>query len=103
VTETRTIHVGALARVEGEGALHLRVENGRLVDLRLEIYEPPRFFEAFVRGRRAASCRICCRASAASSMAYQMGVPRSRRLGRALPRLLRRLYYAGGGSSHLLT
>ena len=48
---TTTIKVGALARVEGEGALHVRVREGRVEDVRLEIYEPPRFFEAFLRGR----------------------------------------------------
>ena len=41
----------ALARVEGEGALHVRLRDGRVEDVRLRIYEPPRFFEAFLRGR----------------------------------------------------
>ncbi|KRV48989.1 dehydrogenase [Wenjunlia vitaminophila] len=48
---TRTVHVGALSRVEGEGELRLRVEQGRVTEARLRIYEPPRFFEAFLRGR----------------------------------------------------
>jgi coenzyme F420-reducing hydrogenase alpha subunit len=68
-----TVRVEALARVEGEGALHLRVHNGQVRELRLEIYEPPRFFEAFLRGRRleeapditARICGIC-------PVAYQM-------------------------------
>ncbi len=63
----RTIRVGALARVEGEGALHL-VMSGRTVEaVRLEIFEPPRFYEAFLRGRHfmevpditARICGIC--------------------------------------------
>jgi sulfhydrogenase subunit alpha len=69
----RTLRVGSLARVEGEGAMHVRL-NGRTVeDVRLEIYEPPRFIEAFLRGRSyteppditARVCGIC-------PVAYQM-------------------------------
>ena len=69
----RTLAVSALARVEGEGAMHVRVRGGAVEDVRLEIYEPPRFFEAFLRGRRhteppditARICGIC-------PVAYQM-------------------------------
>ncbi|GAA0505142.1 Ni/Fe hydrogenase subunit alpha [Paractinoplanes deccanensis] len=69
----RLIDVRALARVEGEGAMHVRVRDGAVADVRLEIYEPPRFFEAFLRGRRhteppditARICGIC-------PVAYQM-------------------------------
>jgi sulfhydrogenase subunit alpha len=63
----RTLQVGAIARVEGEGALRVRVDGDRVVDAQLNIYEPPRFFEAFLRGRRyteppditARICGIC--------------------------------------------
>ena len=63
----RALSVNALARVEGEGGLHVRVEGDRVVDARLRIYEPPRFFEAFLRGRAhteppditARICGIC--------------------------------------------
>ena len=73
MAERRTIEVGALARVEGEGALHVTVEGGAVSDLRLEIFEPPRFFESFLRGRAvgelpdlvARICGIC-------PVAYQM-------------------------------
>jgi coenzyme F420-reducing hydrogenase alpha subunit len=106
---TRTIEVGALARVEGEGALHLRVEQGRVVDLRLEIYEPPRFFEAFARGRHgdelpdllARICGIC-------PVAYQMSAVHALEAAWGVApspavRALRRLYYAGEWiESHLL-
>jgi coenzyme F420-reducing hydrogenase alpha subunit len=47
----RSVEVPVIARVEGEGALHVAVEDGEITDLRLEIYEPPRFFEAFLAGR----------------------------------------------------
>lgn len=67
------IRVPILARVEGEGAMHVQVDGGRVTDIRLEIYEPPRFFEAFLRGRgheepvdiTARICGIC-------PVAYQM-------------------------------
>ena len=45
------LHVGTLARVEGEGAMHVEVRDGRVSDVQLQIYEPPRFYEAFLRGR----------------------------------------------------
>ena len=69
----RVLDVRALARVEGEGAMHVRVRDGAVDDVRLEIYEPPRFFEAFLRGRAyteppditARICGIC-------PVAYQM-------------------------------
>ncbi|WP_329320640.1 Ni/Fe hydrogenase subunit alpha [Streptomyces sp. NBC_01262] len=70
---SRVLRVGSLSRVEGEGALHLRVHGGRVSEARLQIYEPPRFFEAFLRGRAyteppditARVCGIC-------PVAYQM-------------------------------
>ena len=63
----RALTVGSLARVEGEGAMHVRVTDGRVSDVRLQIYEPPRFFEGFLRGRAhteppditARICGIC--------------------------------------------
>ena len=67
------INVPLLARVEGEGALDLDIDRGRLVAARLRIFEPPRFFEKLVEGRRAEEmpdlvariCGIC-------PVAYQM-------------------------------
>ncbi|MBI4260583.1 MAG: nickel-dependent hydrogenase large subunit [Actinobacteria bacterium] len=69
----RTVHVPTIARVEGEGALHIRLRDGEILDLRLEIYEPPRFFEGFLAGRHFSEvpdivpriCGIC-------PVAYQM-------------------------------
>jgi len=63
----RTLATSALARVEGEGAMYVRVDDGRAEEVRLNIYEPPRFFEAFLRGRSyteppditARVCGIC--------------------------------------------
>ncbi|TXH75592.1 nickel-dependent hydrogenase large subunit [Thiobacillus sp.] len=69
MTERRSvaIHVPVLARVEGEGALDLRIEQGDIAELRLRIFEPPRFFEKFLEGRHyteipdmvARICGIC--------------------------------------------
>jgi sulfhydrogenase subunit alpha len=72
-TTGRVIDVAALARVEGEGALHVRIDGDEVVGVELDIYEPPRFFEAFLRGRgyqeppdiTARICGIC-------PVAYQM-------------------------------
>ncbi|HYM98079.1 MAG TPA: nickel-dependent hydrogenase large subunit, partial [Candidatus Sulfotelmatobacter sp.] len=69
----RTIRVSDLGRVEGEGALHVKVRGGVVKDVRLELFEPPRFFEALLRGRSyldpvditARICGIC-------PIAYQM-------------------------------
>jgi sulfhydrogenase subunit alpha len=75
---SRTVRVDQLARVEGEGALHLDVVDGAVADVRLRIFEPPRFFEAFLRGRAhteppditARICGIC-------PVAYQMSACRA--------------------------
>lgn len=64
---TVSIHVPVLTRVEGEGALDLRIDNGEIAELRLRIFEPPRFFEKFLEGRHyseipdmvARICGIC--------------------------------------------
>ena len=48
---TKTIKVDYIARVEGEGALDLEIADGRVTSAELRIFEPPRFFEAMLRGR----------------------------------------------------
>jgi coenzyme F420-reducing hydrogenase alpha subunit len=63
----RTLITSGLARVEGEGAMYVRVTGSQVDEVRLDIYEPPRFFEAFLRGRSyteppditARVCGIC--------------------------------------------
>jgi coenzyme F420-reducing hydrogenase alpha subunit len=70
---TKTIKTDYLARVEGEGAMLVKIADGRVDEVKLNIYEPPRFFEAFLRGRAfteapditARICGIC-------PVAYQM-------------------------------
>jgi coenzyme F420-reducing hydrogenase alpha subunit len=98
---TTTIKVGALARVEGEGALHVRVRDGSVEDVRLEIYEPPRFFEAFLRGRPLGDapditsricgiCPIAYQLSACAAIEDALGIEVSEQIRR-----LRRLIYCG--------
>ncbi len=65
--DSRTVHVEGLAHVEGEGSLLVEVRDGTVETVELEIFEPPRFFEAFLQGRRhteppditARICGIC--------------------------------------------
>jgi coenzyme F420-reducing hydrogenase alpha subunit len=69
----RTFEVKALSRVEGEGALYVKLNGNEVEHVELNIYEPPRFFESFLRGRAihevpditARICGIC-------PVAYQM-------------------------------
>ena len=105
----RTFEVKALSRVEGEGALYVKLDGDRVEHVELNIYEPPRFFEAFLRGREvrevpditARICGIC-------PVAYQMSA--SHALEKALGlemtpeirRLRRLLYCAEWIESHAL-
>ncbi|MGO9902418.1 MAG: Ni/Fe hydrogenase subunit alpha [Solirubrobacteraceae bacterium] len=50
-SDQRTLRVDYLARVEGEGAMYVKISGDEVEDVKLRIYEPPRFFEAFLRGR----------------------------------------------------
>ncbi len=69
----RTIKVDYLARVEGEGALHIKLKGDEVVDVKLRIFEPPRFFEAFLRGRDCSEAPdITARICGICPIAYQM-------------------------------
>jgi coenzyme F420-reducing hydrogenase alpha subunit len=97
----RTLSVGTLTRVEGEGALHVTLQDGALQSVQLNIYEPPRFFEAFLRGRAhteppdltARVCGICpvaYQVSACNAIEDACGVEVDEELV-----ALRRLLYCG--------
>ena len=98
---TKTIKTDYLARVEGEGAMLVRIVNDRVEEVKLNIYEPPRFFEAFLRGRyfteapdiTARICGICPVAyqmSSVKAMEQICGIEVDGQL-----RALRRLLYCG--------
>lgn len=97
--QRRTIRVKAITRVEGEGGLDIVLDGERLESVRLNIFEPPRLFEAFLRSRpleevpdiTARICGIC-------PVAYQMSSVHAleKALGISVSeeiRLLRRLLY----------
>lgn len=99
--DTRTLRVSALTRVEGEGALHVELRDGVPQRVELNIYEPPRFFEAFLRGRSyteppdltARICGICpvaYQTSACNAIEDACGVTLDPEL-----QALRRLLYCG--------
>ena len=99
--KSRTLKVDALARVEGEGGLLVKVVGGKVTDVKVNIYEPPRFFEAFLRGRSFAEAPdITARICGICPVAYQMSAVHAmedafgiRVIGPL--RLLRRLLYCG--------
>jgi sulfhydrogenase subunit alpha len=105
----RMLAATGLARVEGEGSLYVRVGDGWVEEVRLDIYEPPRFFEAFLAGRSFAeppdiTARIC----GICPVAYQTSACQAieEACGVTLPGPLadlRRLLYCGEWiSSHAL-
>jgi sulfhydrogenase subunit alpha len=98
---TRRIEVPALARVEGEGGMYIGIKDGQIDEIRVDIYEPPRFFEGFLRDRylqevpdiTARICGIC-------PVAYQMSsvYALEHAVGYTITpsvRALRRLLYCG--------
>jgi sulfhydrogenase subunit alpha len=99
--KSRSIKVDYLARVEGEGGISIKIQDKAVTDVKFDIFEPPRFFEAFLRGRyfteapdiTARICGICPVAYQMSSihaMENACGVTVTGQL-----RALRRLIYCG--------
>ena len=99
--KSKTIKVDYLARVEGEGAVSVKIRDHHVSGVQVKIFEPPRFFEAFLRGRKfsevpditARICGIC-------PVAYQMSACQAIEdaFGMEIPapiRSLRRLLYCG--------
>jgi coenzyme F420-reducing hydrogenase alpha subunit len=106
---SRTIRVNALARVEGEGGLTIRLRDGQVDEVELRIFEPPRFYEAFLRGRSAVEVPdITSRICGICPIAYQMSSVHAleKIVDVTLPpplRALRRLLYCGEWiESHVL-
>ncbi|WP_328401521.1 Ni/Fe hydrogenase subunit alpha [Nocardia sp. NBC_00403] len=109
MSHRRELKVGSLARVEGEGALRVVVTDGHVESAELSIYEPPRFFEAFLRGRAYTEppditsrvcgiCPVAYQTSACNALEQLCGAELDRPLAD-----LRRLMYCGEWiSSHSL-
>ncbi len=107
--KNKTIKVDLLARVEGEGQLYVRIKNDTVADVKFSIIEPPRFYEAFLRGRKFTeapdiTARICgiCPVAYQMSSAHAMESICNTRIDGQL-RELRRLLYCGEWiESHVL-
>jgi sulfhydrogenase subunit alpha len=97
----KNIEVPALARVEGEGGLFIRMKDGKAIEVRLDIYEPPRFFEAllidrFIQEVPDITARICGICPVAYQMSSIMAIEAA--LGIEVSSdiyALRRLFYCG--------
>lgn len=98
---TRTFKFEALSRVEGEGSVTLKTRDGNLAEVNLRIFEPPRFFEAFLVGRShdevpditsriCGICPIAYQTSSATAFESLFGITLD-----PMVRELRRLIYAG--------
>jgi coenzyme F420-reducing hydrogenase alpha subunit len=105
----QTLATSGLARVEGEGGMYVRVSGSEVEEVRLDIYEPPRFFEAFLRGRAYTEppditsricgiCPVAYQTSACQAIEDACGASVDGPLA-----VLRRLLYCGEWiSSHVL-
>ncbi len=100
-TNERTLSVEILARVEGEGGLSIRLRDGKVDEVKLNIFEPPRFYEAFLRGRSMTelpdlTARICGICPVAYQFSACLAIEDA--CGVTVPdsvRALRRLLYCG--------
>ena len=106
---TKTIKVDLLARVEGEGAFKVVVRDGKVASTEFRIFEPPRFFEAFLRGRAYSDAPdITARICGICPVAYQMSAVHAMEAAFGVSvtgplRELRRLLYCGEWiESHVL-
>ncbi len=99
--KSEIIKVKYLARVEGEGGLYVKVKDNAVTEVQLRIFEPPRFFEAFLKGRNFSEapdltsricgiCPVAYQMSAVHAMEDAFGVTVTGPL-----RALRRLIYCG--------
>jgi coenzyme F420-reducing hydrogenase alpha subunit len=101
MADIKRIRVEMLARVEGEGALEVDIAGGTVQSVRLSIFEPPRLFEAFLRGRAATEAPdIAARICGICPVAYQMSASHAIEAAFGMQpgpeiRALRRLLYCG--------
>ncbi len=106
---TRNLSLELMTRVEGEGSFSVTLDGDRVEHAQLRIFEPPRFFEAFLRGRAAAEtpditaricgiCPVAYQTSACNAVENAFGV----RLDPMVAELRRLLYCGEWISSHTL-
>jgi len=108
-TGSRVIKVNMLARVEGEGGLYVKIKDNDVKDVKLKIFEPPRLFEGFMRGRAYSEAPdITARICGICPVAYQMSAVHAMENAFGIKvddaiRNLRRLLYCGEWiESHIL-
>ena len=69
----KSVKVDLLARVEGEGGFQVKIRDQHVQTAAVKIFEPPRFFEAFLRGRKFSEAPdITARICGICPVAYQM-------------------------------
>lgn len=52
MSNTKTIEIHHVTRTEGHGNIIAKITDGNLEEVRFDVVEAPRFFEAFLRGQR---------------------------------------------------
>jgi len=103
------VDTGPMARVEGEGSLSIAETDTGVPEVKLNIFEPPRFFEALLRGRRAEEvpdivsricgiCPVAYQISSLNALEELFGVE----VDEQVRRLRRILYYGEWIESHAL-
>ena len=105
----KSIVIDHLCRVEGHGGITVKIKDGEVADVNMDIFEGPRFFEPLVVGRSYEEVapilmRICAICSAAHTAASLMAVEDAFDI-EVTPqtRLLRELLVQGGNiESHAL-
>ncbi len=105
----KTVHLHHITRVEGHGDIVARIKDGKVEEVRFDVVEAPRFFEAFLRGQKyeevvhvapriCGICSIAHKCAALQATETALGVTVSEQT-----ELLRRLAFHGEViSSHIL-
>ncbi|HUI86454.1 MAG TPA: Ni/Fe hydrogenase subunit alpha [Nitrososphaerales archaeon] len=109
MTRRLIVDTGPLARVEGEGSLLIESIDESKVDVKLNIFEPPRYYEAFLKGRKVEDAvDIVSRICGICPVAYQMSALNAIEslygieVDEQVRRLRRLLYYGEWIESHAL-
>ena len=105
----KSIVVNRVCRVEGHGGIAVEIKDGKVVDVKMNIFEGPRFFESLVVGKTYDQVapilmRICAICSATHTVASLMAVENAFGIEvTKQTRLLRDLLVQGGNiESHAL-